>query len=161
MFTEDLLKHIVDESIKYAHNKNRMNFSLSVPMLKRFIGFLLFTGYSCLPQEKLHWSPAVDVSTPLVHNAMTCSSYMAIKQNIHLADNTTIDKTDKLAKVRLYIKILNKNFMKYGVFSTHRSIGEQMIPYFGKHSCKMFMQGKPVRFGFKVWCLCSSNGYLY
>jgi len=29
------------------------------------------------------------------------------------------------------------------------------------HSCKMYTRGKPVRFGFKVWCLCSSGGYLY
>lgn len=36
-----------------------------------------------------------------------------------------------------------------------------MVPYFGRHGCKMFIKGKPVRFGFKLWCLCSSNGYLY
>lgn len=161
IFSEDLLKHIVEESIKYAHQKNRLNFSLSVPLLKRFIGCLLFTGYSCLPQEKLYWSLADDVSSPLVRNAMTRSTYMSIKQNLHLADNTALDKTDKLAKVRPYIRILNENFLKYGVFSTHLSVDEQMIPYFGKHSCKMFMKGKPVRFGFKVWCLCSSSGYLF
>jgi len=26
---------------------------------------------------------------------------------------------------------------------------------------QMFMQGKPVRFGFKIWCRCSSDGYLF
>ena len=36
-----------------------------------------------------------------------------------------------------------------------------MVPYFGRHSCKMFLKGKPVRFGFKIWCLCSSKGYLF
>lgn len=36
-----------------------------------------------------------------------------------------------------------------------------MVPYFGRHSCKMFIKGKPVRFGFKLWCLCSSDGYLF
>lgn len=25
----------------------------------------------------------------------------------------------------------------------------------------MFIKGKPVRFGFKLWCLCSSDGYLF
>lgn len=25
----------------------------------------------------------------------------------------------------------------------------------------MFLRGKPVRFGFKPWCLCSSDGYLF
>lgn len=37
----------------------------------------------------------------------------------------------------------------------------RMVPYFGKHSAKIFMKGKPVRFGFKLWCLCSSDGYLF
>jgi hypothetical protein len=36
-----------------------------------------------------------------------------------------------------------------------------MVPHFGRHSCKMYIKGKPVRFGFKLWCLCSSEGYPY
>ena len=51
--------------------------------------------------------------------------------------------------------------MKFRCFAYKLSIDEQMVPYFGRHSCKMYMKGKPVRFGFKVWCLCSSQGYLF
>jgi len=51
--------------------------------------------------------------------------------------------------------------MKFGCFAYKLSIDEQMVPYFGSHSCKMYMKGKPVRFGFKVWCLCSSKSYLF
>lgn len=40
-------------------------------------------------------------------------------------------------------------------------IDEEMVPYFGRHSVKMYIKGKTIRFGFKLWCLCSSNGYLY
>ena len=36
-----------------------------------------------------------------------------------------------------------------------------MVPYFGRHSSKMFIYGKPIRFGYKLWCLCSSCGYLF
>lgn len=36
-----------------------------------------------------------------------------------------------------------------------------MIPYFGRHNCKMFIRGKPIRFGFKYWCLCSDSGFLF
>ena len=36
-----------------------------------------------------------------------------------------------------------------------------MVPYFGHHSCKMFFQSKPIRFGYKIWCLCGSDGYPY
>ncbi|CAH2109195.1 unnamed protein product [Euphydryas editha] len=51
--------------------------------------------------------------------------------------------------------------MQFGIFSHNLSIDEEMVPYFGRHGYKMFIKGKPVRFGFKLWCLCSSNGYLY
>lgn len=161
MFSGNVCEHIVQESIRYAHQNNRLKFYFSVSMLKRFVGFLLFTGYSTVPQEKLYWSVVDDISFPLVRSAMSRTIYMGIKQNLHLADNANLDKSDKLAKVRPYLKLLNESFMQHGVFTSHLSIDEQMIPYFGKHSCKMFMKGKPVRFGFKVWCLCSSDGYLY
>lgn len=51
--------------------------------------------------------------------------------------------------------------MQFGIFTPDLSIDEQMVPYFGRHSSKMYIRGKPIRFGFKNWCLCSSNGYLY
>ena len=35
-----------------------------------------------------------------------------------------------------------------------------MIKYYGKHGCKQFIRGKPVRFGYKAWCLNQTNGYL-
>lgn len=34
-----------------------------------------------------------------------------------------------------------------------------MLPYFGNHSCKQFIRGKPVRFGFKTWALCCEHGF--
>lgn len=161
MFDEKLFEHIVQESIKYAHQHNRQKFSLSVSMLKRFVGFLLYSGYVSLPQEHLYWSVSDDVMCPLVRNAISRSTYLSIKQNLHLADNSNLDKNDKLSKVRPYVRLLNENFMQHDIYSTNLSIDEQMIPYYGKHSSKMFMKGKPVRFGYKVWCLCSSDGYLY
>nr|XP_014352913.1 PREDICTED: piggyBac transposable element-derived protein 3-like [Latimeria chalumnae] len=35
-----------------------------------------------------------------------------------------------------------------------------MIPYYGKHSAKQFMNGKTIRFGYKLWCLNTQHGYL-
>ena len=35
-----------------------------------------------------------------------------------------------------------------------------MIPYYGIHGDKQFIRGKPVRFGFKLWAACSSDGSL-
>ena len=41
------------------------------------------------------------------------------------------------------------------------AIDESMIPYFGKHFAKQFIRGKPIRFGYKMWALCSNGGYLH
>lgn len=57
--------------------------------------------------------------------------------------------------------MINKKYMQFGVWSNDLSIDEQMVPYFGRHSCKMFIRNKPIRFGYKLWCLCSASGYLF
>lgn len=43
-------------------------------------------------------------------------------------------------------------------FLTQRSI---VVVQDRRHSCKMYIKGKHVRFGFRLWCICSSSGYLY
>nr|CAI5857883.1 unnamed protein product [Callosobruchus analis] len=35
-----------------------------------------------------------------------------------------------------------------------------MEPYYGRHHMKQFIKGKPIRFGFRFWCLCTFDGYL-
>nr|XP_023027439.1 piggyBac transposable element-derived protein 3-like [Leptinotarsa decemlineata] len=35
-----------------------------------------------------------------------------------------------------------------------------MVKYFGKHSFKQFIRGKPIRLGYKIWSLNSKYGYL-
>lgn len=158
---DDMLSFITQQSILYAQQENRHDFNIKPFELKRFLGFLLFSGYHKLPREEMYWENADDCNIKIVTNAMSRQKYKDIKRNIHLADNSMVHSCDKLYKVRQYTDKLNKNFMKFGVFSHNLSVDEQMIPYFGRHSCKMFMQGKPVRFGFKVWCLCSADGYLF
>ena len=47
------------------------------------------------------------------------------------------------------------------MFAKDLTIDEQMAPYFGKHSEKMFIRGKPIKFGYKNWVLASSDGCPY
>lgn len=78
-FCENLLDHIADEITKYTRQNNRLDFLLSVPMLKLFIGFLIFTGYSTFPQKK-NSSITDDVNFPLILSAMSCSVYLTVKK---------------------------------------------------------------------------------
>ena len=36
-----------------------------------------------------------------------------------------------------------------------------MIKYFGRFSIKQCIRNKPIRFGIKLWALCSFDGYIY
>ena len=54
---------------------------------------------------------------------------------------------------------MNQKLIQFGVFAEHLSIDEHMVPYFGRNSCKMFIRGKPIRFGYKNWVLSSDDGY--
>jgi DNA excision repair protein ERCC-6 len=35
-----------------------------------------------------------------------------------------------------------------------------MVPYFGKHGCKQFIHGKPIRYGYKFWVGALKEGYV-
>ena len=34
-----------------------------------------------------------------------------------------------------------------------------MVPYFGHYPYKQFIKGKPIRSGYKIWAICSHDGY--
>ena len=56
---------------------------------------------------------------------------------------------------------MNERFLKNTVYNELRfDVDESMIPYFGRHPTKQSMRNKPVRFGFKMYCLNQPSGYL-
>ncbi|GFU03774.1 chimeric ERCC6-PGBD3 protein [Nephila pilipes] len=83
------------------------------------------------------------------------------KKKFHLNDNPKLKSGDKPGKIAPIYEELGKNLLQFGTFHKKLSIGESMIPYYGHHTCKMFIKGKHIRFGFKIWRLCSSSGYLF
>ena len=66
-----------------------------------------------------------------------------------------------MSKISPLYDMMNKNLVQHGVFHNLLSIDESMVPYYGRHSAKMFIRGKPIRFGYKIWSLCGSDGYPY
>ena len=66
-----------------------------------------------------------------------------------------------MAKISPMYNKLNQQLVQYGMFHDLLSVDESMVPYYGRHSSKMFIKGKPIRFGYKLWCLCGSDGYPY
>ncbi|KAG0442900.1 hypothetical protein HPB47_015499 [Ixodes persulcatus] len=67
-----------------------------------------------------------------------------------------------MAKIQSFYDEISKFFLEFKVFHESLSIDESMVPpYYGHHSCKMFIRGKPIRFSYNIGMMCSPNGYPY
>lgn len=158
-FDEALQEHIVTQTNLYAGQKNTL-LSLTREELLTFFGGLLLSGYSKLPHRRLYWDSDDDVPK-LLPQSMRRNRFEDILKNLHLADNTALDPEDRLAKLRPFMTMLQERFRDNNYLDENLSIDESMIPYYGRHFAKQYIRGKPIRFGFKNWALCSSTGYMY
>jgi hypothetical protein len=156
----DYMQELALQTKLYAMQKG-CEYEITGQQIAQFFGLLLFSGYHSVPNEKMYWSTSPDMNISIVSQTMSKNSFMKIIQYFHLADNSTIKIGDKLAKIRPFYEHLIGKFTQFEIFHETLSIDESMVPYYGHHSRKIFIRGKPIRFGSKIWMLCSSGGYPY
>ena len=106
-FSDGILEHICDESVRYAISRGKHNFCIDVETLKAFIAILLISGYVNLPRRTMFWENTADVQNTAVSSLMSRNRFDEIMQNLHLADNSFLDANDKFSKVRRLIEKLN------------------------------------------------------
>lgn len=158
-FDDEVMNLIIQESNRYARQQNT-ELNLTIAELHVFLGILLLSGYGKYPNRRIYWSSEEDVPK-IVQNSMRLKRFEMILRFIHFNDNSKLPSDDRLYKLRPFLEILGKNFRAHGGLDEHLSVDESMVPYYGKHYAKQFIQSKPIRFGYKNWALCSSNGYMY
>lgn len=164
-FDDTLLKHICEQSAVYAVGQNRPNPNIVVGELRAFIGILLITGYNYHASFKNLWSQDEDIRNNLVSDTMRRNRFQEILQNLHFEDNSkasskTGANPDKMWKLRPITDHLKAKMIENFHAEQNLSYDESMISYFGRHGCKQFIKGKPIRFGYKVWSLCTPSGYM-
>jgi len=120
---------------------------LSMDELLTFYEILLTSGYSSVPRRHMYWSYDLDVYNEAISNAIRRNSFDEIMASVHLVDNSKATD-DPFYKVRPIFSTLNDTY-KMMPYTKQLSIDESMIPYYGRHGCKQFIRGKPIRFGYK------------
>ena len=60
-------------------------------------------------------------------------------QNLHLANNNNLNASDKFAKARMLITLLNEACIKNYFPEQTVSVDKSMISYFGRHGAKHFI----------------------
>lgn len=165
LFFDDLLVDImVRNTITYARQKNDQSFTISANEMRQFLGILITSSFNMRCQERNYWEKDEAVACPVIASTISRERFKKIKSCFHLVDNSEINATnreDKMFKLRPLLDHLKKKYMQFDIFHQNLCTDEQMIPYYGNHGSKQFLRNKPIRFGYKVWMLCSNNGYCY
>ena len=160
LFDEALYSLIKKETMRYATQQGNPNFSVSAEKLKIVVGILLISSYHRLLSRNHYWSLKADLRVNLVGRAVPRNRFDDILRFLHIANSKRIDPNDCMGKLRPMMDHLQDAFQKIYISEKHLSFDESMAAYYGRHGCKQFIRGKPIRFGFKNCCLCTPLGYL-
>ncbi|KAJ8871769.1 hypothetical protein PR048_028109 [Dryococelus australis] len=121
--------------------------------MRHFVEILLLSGYIDLPRKYMFWKTSADTFNQLVANALTRDRFKFIMGNIHVCDNYAIDKSSST------FSELNNPFLPNAPHYENHCVDETMVPYFGKHRCKLFIRGKPIHYGYKLWTGATKTEY--
>jgi len=113
----------------------------------------------CLVDD--YWEPLPDIQNVALSNVITQNRFEELTACIRVADNNNLLPNDRMAKVRPLFTALNLKFIRYFPPQQQLSVDESMVPYYGRHSAKQFTRGKPIHFGYKVWCIDSHLRWLW
>ena len=124
-------------------------------------------GIHKVPSVSNYWSQHALLGVPGITRNMSRNRFMQTLQNLHLNDNSKMPQPgdpnfDKLYKVRPLLETIRTNSQKAYSPLQEVSVDEAMVLFKGRSSMKQYMPLKPIKRGYKVWCLCDAiNGYTY
>ena len=158
-WTDEWIETLCEQSRIYAHQKSLPSTEVNSDNMRVFLAILILSGYNKVPNRRLYWSDSPDTQNTLVVNSMRRDTFDEIMRCFHCNDNMKMNN-DRFYKVRPFFDHLY-NANKSSEKKKYYSIDEVMVPYYGRHGDKQYIRGKPVRFGFKLWAITSSDGYLH
>ncbi|XP_050329110.1 piggyBac transposable element-derived protein 3-like [Bactrocera neohumeralis] len=109
----------------------------------------------------MYWNSSEDLRNELIVQAMRRDHFKEVCRCLHFEPNLVApNDNEKFWKLRPMTDHLKANMLKHFHPCQQLSFDESMIAYYGRYGCKQFLKGKPIRFGYKVWSLCTPSGYL-
>nr|CAI5844958.1 unnamed protein product [Callosobruchus analis] len=93
---------------------------------------------------------------------MSRNRFEQILSNLHCNDNTQLpaDNRDNLYKLRPLITELNRSFRMLYIPTRKMRVDESMILFRRHSSIKQYNPMKPIKRGYKIWCVVDQKGYV-
>ncbi|KAF5281727.1 hypothetical protein FQR65_LT14567 [Abscondita terminalis] len=110
------------------------------------------TWVCCCAKAEVVLGKAADTLNKLVSKAISRNRFEFIMSHLHFVDNNILNNSDKFAKVRPLFDHLNKKFIGMSPLQENHYVDESMVPYYGRHGCKQYIHGKPIRSYSTAFC---------
>ena len=159
--SDTFVEKVVKETKRYAAKHNNLAFQAKVDdsLIRASHAVMFMTGYLKPSYRRMYWERREDTANMMAKKAMSRNTFDDVMRFTHFA-NSYRPKDDPFWKVALLFKTINEMAAKYVEKTEYVSVDESMIWYFGPHPLRKFIKGKPTRFGFKVWVMCTPSGEL-
>lgn len=166
LITDDIINYIVFQTNLYATQEGKRFTPTNVCEIKIFLGINILMGIKPLPSYRDYWSSSPDLHDEYISKLMPVNRFGWLLSHIHLSDNSLMPDRDqpnydKLYKVRTFFNKISENFERCYEPQEKLAVDESMIRFKGRSSIKQYLPKKPIKRGYKVWCLADQSGYLY
>ena len=103
MFSDDLVLHVTNQTNHYAVQHGKDNLNILEDKIRTFVAVLLLSEYFKVPYQNLYWANTPDTHNEAVSCAVSRNRFRKMLSNLHLPDNTLIQKIDT-KKYEYYLK---------------------------------------------------------
>jgi hypothetical protein len=155
-FTTEWMSSIVAFMNSYSLLTHHYNINTNVDELSAFISIHIYMGIHRLPRIHMYWRN--DHRHHFITSLMTRDRFQQLNAAfcLHINDGGTVSD-DPAIHCNNFINHLNTVLPTLHTPHQHLSFDEAMCAYTGRSSIKQYLPAKPHPYGYKIWCLGSSN----
>lgn len=158
---DSILYNTVYQSNVYVTTKNK-TLNLKKEEIIAFIGLNFYMCYNTRPDWTDHYCSAPDLNNALICKTISMDRFAAILSSLHCNDNLMMPRNRKykLFKIRPMIEQVNRKFQECYHGTREMSVDESVIKFKGRSVLKQYLPMKPIKRGYKLWCLANKRGFI-
>jgi hypothetical protein len=157
MLPPSLVQHLAASTNAYALSKGSdIDWYTTPSELYCFIAAHICMGIARLPQVHMYWSDTHH--HPFISSIMSRNRFFELLRYFYVTTTEQQQQdTGPLKKVHWFIQQLQQLFSSSYLPTRELTVDEAMVGFKGRSEIKQYIKNKPTKWGYKVWCLASSN----